>query len=152
MRINGKVLPSDCYTVREGSTVVELTPEYLNKLELGEYTLEIVSTTGIASASFTVEQEKEIDFPWIWLAVGCVMLLLLGLVGVLRYQNRLLTQRMQRELAAIQSASSNAVQRKSATPTKQSVTEGQKKAEAVAQAPTAETAAGSKSLSDLMIA
>ena len=71
VRVNGKVVPRDCYILREGSTIVELTPEYLKTLEGGAYTIEIVSTTGIASASFDVVADEPLL--WLWILLGLVM-------------------------------------------------------------------------------
>ena len=78
VRVNGTVVPRDCYILREGSTIVELTPEYLMTLEGGAYTLEIVSTTGIASASFEVVDRGSLL--WVWLILGA---LLIPVVGIL---------------------------------------------------------------------
>jgi hypothetical protein len=68
VRIDGQVVPRSCYTLREGSTVVELTSQYLNTLETGDYTIEIVSTTGIATARFAIEKSNAML--WIWISVG----------------------------------------------------------------------------------
>ncbi len=73
VRVNGEIVPRDCYVLREGSTIVELTPEYLRTLKGGTYTLEIVSTTGIASAEFSVS--KSPDKIWIWLTAAAVLLI-----------------------------------------------------------------------------
>ncbi len=54
VRINGIVLEPDCYSVREGSTIVEITAEYLDTLAVGEYFVSIVSTTGVAQERFHV--------------------------------------------------------------------------------------------------
>ena len=72
VRVNREVVPRDCYVLREGSTIVELTPEYLKTLQGGAYTVEIVSTTGIASASFEVSDGS---LPlWLWLVLSAVAL------------------------------------------------------------------------------
>ncbi|MBR7098635.1 MAG: hypothetical protein IKC59_04400 [Clostridia bacterium] len=72
VRVNGAVIDSDCYILREGSTVVELTPAYLKGLRGGAYSLEIVSTTGIAVAEFTVK--NGVPFLWLWILVGALLL------------------------------------------------------------------------------
>ena len=57
VRINGELLSNDLYTLREGSIVVELNPEYLASLENGEYSLEIVSLGGVAKTNFSVDKK-----------------------------------------------------------------------------------------------
>ncbi len=72
VRVNREVVPRDCYILREGSTIVELTTEYLKTLGGGAYTIEIVSTTGIASASLEVSDDS---IPlWLWLILGAAAL------------------------------------------------------------------------------
>ncbi len=78
VRVNGEVVPRDCYILREGSTIVELKPEYLRTLKGGAYTLEIVSTTGIASAEFSVSDSG--GTVWVWIAVAGVITAA-GIVG-----------------------------------------------------------------------
>ena len=78
VRVNGEVVPRDCYNLREGSTIVELTPEYLKTLEGGSYTLEIVSTTGVASANFEVVDRG--SFLWLWLVLGALMIPAVGIL------------------------------------------------------------------------
>lgn len=76
VRVNGEVIGSDCYVLREGSTVVELTHDYLKGLKGGAYTLEIVSTTGVAAAEFTVK--NGIPLLWLWILVGALSVLAMG--------------------------------------------------------------------------
>lgn len=75
VRVNGEVVPREYYLLREGSTIVELTPAYLGTLGNGIYTLEIVSTTGIATASLEVTEQTSLVWLWIILAI-------VALVGV----------------------------------------------------------------------
>ena len=44
------------YTVREGSTIVTLTPEFIKTLSAGSHTISIVSQGGTATAYFTVQE------------------------------------------------------------------------------------------------
>ncbi len=76
VRVNGEIVSEDCYILREGSTIVELTPEYLKTLEGGVYTLEIVSTTGIASASFEVDSST--SFVCLWITLMSVAVVAVG--------------------------------------------------------------------------
>ncbi len=64
VRLNGEVLPADCYTIKEGSIVIELAPSYVDQLKNGDYCLEIISENGVASASFSVNKTL-IANPWL---------------------------------------------------------------------------------------
>ena len=88
VRINGNVVPEGCYTLSEGSTVVELKREYLKTLEIGTYTLEIVSTTGVASAEFVVENhEAERNFVLI-AGVFLALMIVGGLMLIIVWRNK----------------------------------------------------------------
>ena len=65
VRINGTVLSSDLYTIREGSIIVDLKPEYLSSLKNGDYRLEIVSVGGVAATDFSVNKNVMTN-PWVW--------------------------------------------------------------------------------------
>ena len=65
VRINGTVLSSDLYTIREGSIIVDLKPEYLASLKNGDYRLEIVSVGGVAATDFSVNKNIMTN-PWVW--------------------------------------------------------------------------------------
>ena len=72
VRVNGKVIDRSCYTVREGSTIVELLPDYLRTLDAGQYTVSIVSTTGVAEAQLTIEANSGSSSLVIVLAVASI--------------------------------------------------------------------------------
>ncbi len=55
IKVDGKTVDEKYYTVKEGSTIVTLKPEYLNTLTAGKHTLEIVWTDGTADTTFTVD-------------------------------------------------------------------------------------------------
>ena len=55
VEVDGVTVQADYYTVQSGSTIVAVSPEYLKTLDVGVHTLSIVSKTGTATASFTVE-------------------------------------------------------------------------------------------------
>ena len=62
VELNGKELVKDKdYTVKEGSIIVTLTPEFLATLPAGDHTLSIVSTGGTAKADFSVTADKVED-------------------------------------------------------------------------------------------
>lgn len=55
VQIDGKDLESSNYDVKEGSTIVTLKASYLETLSLGKHTLSIVSASGTATTTFTIE-------------------------------------------------------------------------------------------------
>lgn len=57
--VDDKEVDSKYYTVKEGSTIVTLKPEYLRTLSVGKHTLAIVSDTGTAMTEFTIKAEAE---------------------------------------------------------------------------------------------
>ena len=59
VKVDGKSVDEKYYTVKEGSTIVTLKPEYLNTLTAGKHTLEIVWTDGTADTTFTVDAKPE---------------------------------------------------------------------------------------------
>ena len=58
IKVDGKTVDEKYYTVKEGSTIVTLKPEYLNTLTAGKHTLEIVWTDGTADTTFTVDAKS----------------------------------------------------------------------------------------------
>ena len=86
VELDGKTLDEKNYTVKEGSTVVTLKADYVATLSAGEHTIGIVSESGTAETTFTVnakavEDEKEMKSPetgnngatalWIALILSC---------------------------------------------------------------------------------
>lgn len=57
VRVDGSLVERINYEVREGSTLVTLRPDYLLKLANGQHTVDIVSATGTASATFSITGE-----------------------------------------------------------------------------------------------
>ena len=54
VQVDGKDIGVSSYTVKEGSTIVTLKPEYLETLSEGKHTFAIISETGTAATEFTV--------------------------------------------------------------------------------------------------
>ena len=54
VRVDGKVIDTKNYTVKEGSTIVTLKADYLKTLPAGSHSFEIVWTDGSAGTHFTV--------------------------------------------------------------------------------------------------
>lgn len=61
VQVDGKDLDASNYTVKEGSTIVNLKTEYLETLSVGKHTLAIVSETGTATTEFTVKAAAVTD-------------------------------------------------------------------------------------------
>ena len=57
-RVDGQTLDPAHYTVEQGSTIVTLKAAYLESLDPGEHTLDIVSSTGTATATFTITAKE----------------------------------------------------------------------------------------------
>ena len=55
VEFDGKTLDEKNYTVKEGSTIVTLNPEFVATLSAGEHTIGIVSESGTATIAFTVK-------------------------------------------------------------------------------------------------
>ena len=60
-RLDGKTLDEKNYTVKEGSTVVTLKADYVATLSAGEHTIGIVSESGTATTTFTVNAKAVVD-------------------------------------------------------------------------------------------
>ena len=61
VELDGKTLGEENYTVKEGSTIVTLKTDYVGVLSAGEHTIGIVSTSGTATTTFTVNAKAEAD-------------------------------------------------------------------------------------------
>lgn len=61
VQVDGKDLDASNYTVKEGSTIVNLKTEYLETLSVGKHTLAIVSETGTATTEFNVKAAAVTD-------------------------------------------------------------------------------------------
>ena len=61
VQLDGKTLDEKNYTVREGSTVVTLKSDYVATLSAGEHTIGIVSESGTATTTFTVNAKEVAD-------------------------------------------------------------------------------------------
>lgn len=56
--INGKEVNKKYYTLKEGSTIVTISNDYLKTLKNGSYNVEAHSVNGVAKATFTVSGNK----------------------------------------------------------------------------------------------
>lgn len=61
VELDGKTLDEKNYTVKEGSTVVTLKAEFVGSLSVGEHKIGIVSESGTASTTFTVNAKAAAD-------------------------------------------------------------------------------------------
>ena len=63
VKLDGKVLDYNNYTVKEGSTIVTLNKDFVSTLKAGKHTIGIVSETGEASVEFNVNKKTSIVKP-----------------------------------------------------------------------------------------
>ena len=61
VELDGRTLDEKNYTVKEGSTVVTLKADYVATLSAGEHTIGIVSESGTATTTFTVNAKAVVD-------------------------------------------------------------------------------------------
>ena len=61
VEVDGKTLDGKNYTAKEGSTVVTLDADYVSTLSSGEHTIGIVSESGTASTTFTVNAKTAVE-------------------------------------------------------------------------------------------
>ena len=63
--VEDELVDSSNYTSEEGSTIISLKKEFVDKLSIGEHSLKVLFTNGEATTTFTVEkdieQEKNIE-------------------------------------------------------------------------------------------
>ena len=61
VKVDGTLVDTKNYTVKEGSTIVTLKTDYLNILSVGTHTFEILWTDGTASTTFTIKTDTSDD-------------------------------------------------------------------------------------------
>ena len=61
VELDGRTLDEKNYTVKEGSTIVNLKADYVATLSAGEHTIGIVSESGTATTTFTVNAKAVAD-------------------------------------------------------------------------------------------
>lgn len=61
VKVDGKTVAKDSYTVKEGSTIITFTPAYMATLDAGSHMVEMIWTTGTAKTDFTVAAAEEED-------------------------------------------------------------------------------------------
>ena len=71
--VDGKTVASENYERREGGIIVELKASYLATLAEGEHTLTIRSTSGDATARFTIAASNSTN-AWVWIIIGSIAL------------------------------------------------------------------------------
>ena len=71
--VDGKTVASENYERREGGIIVEFKASYLATLAEGEHTLTIRSTSGDATARFTIAASNSTN-AWVWIIIGSIAL------------------------------------------------------------------------------
>lgn len=59
--VDGNVIDAENYTAKEGSTIIELKPEYLATLSTGEHSISINSLNGSATTKFEIKVKSVVD-------------------------------------------------------------------------------------------
>lgn len=103
VELDGKTLDEKNYTVKEGSTIVTLKADYVGTLSVGRHTIGIVSESGTAAATFTVNAKVVVNndtkppqtgdnsmmLPWVVLLfVSGGLLTVTGIYGKKKKYNR----------------------------------------------------------------
>ena len=58
IEVDGKAVDTANYTLKPGSTIIQLKPEYLETLTIGEHTLTIIYTDGQTNGTFVIVKEE----------------------------------------------------------------------------------------------
>ena len=61
--MDGKAVDAANYTVKSGSTIITLKPDYLNTLSVGKHTLTVIYTDGEATGEFEILKKTETTTP-----------------------------------------------------------------------------------------
>lgn len=59
IKVDGKIVDKSNYTVREGSTIITLKPDYLESISDGNHSFEMIWTDGHATTEFTVDKSND---------------------------------------------------------------------------------------------
>ncbi len=60
-RINGEIIPEKYLTLKSGSVIVTLKPDYTSTLPAGEHEISVVSNTGATKTTFTIADSSDIS-------------------------------------------------------------------------------------------
>ena len=104
--VDGKLVAKDNYKDSEGSTVIELTADYLETLEVGDHTITILSNDGSGSCPFHVkaaqspaqdggksQQTGDTSNTWIWAAIALISVGAIGVVALTLVKTRKSTEK-----------------------------------------------------------
>lgn len=91
IEVDGKAVDAANYTVKSGSTIISLKPEYLNTLSVGKHTLTVIYTDGETSGEFEIVKNAETATPEtgdnsnmsLWIAL--MFIAACGLTGAMVY-------------------------------------------------------------------
>lgn len=91
IEVDGKAVDAASYTVKSGSTIISLKPEYLNTLSVGKHTLTVIYTDGEVSGEFEILKDTETPTPdtgdnnnmALWITL--MFIAACGLTGVMAY-------------------------------------------------------------------
>jgi hypothetical protein len=84
--VNGQEVDPAYYTVRQGSTIIHLKPEFLKTLDAGEHALTVEYTDGSVDGTFYVEESA--GFAWLWILLAVVALAGGGSAGFFYFKKK----------------------------------------------------------------
>ncbi len=63
IKVDGKRVSKENYTAEKGSTIITLSPEYMDTLDAGKHTLKVLFEDGYAQVKFTVLEGAKVEAP-----------------------------------------------------------------------------------------
>lgn len=84
VKIDGVLIASSYYTAKDGSTIVSISPEYLDSIEVGAHNLTVTYTDGEACCEFHVEKADVAFLPITLSIIGILVLLLIILILIIK--------------------------------------------------------------------
>lgn len=80
VEVDGSTISSMNYTISSGSTIVELSANYMKRLNVGQHSISIVANDGRATANFTIKQatasaSQEKGGSVVWVVVAVISIL-----------------------------------------------------------------------------
>ena len=94
IKVDGTAVDAANYTVKSGSTIITLKPEYLNTLSVGKHTLTVLYTDGQATGEFEILEKTETTTPQtddnsnVGLWITLLFVAAGGLTGTMVYSRR----------------------------------------------------------------
>jgi hypothetical protein len=101
--VDGAFVEPENYVASEGSTIIALTPEYLETLEVGDYVITIMASDGVGSVPFHVKDKEKTEpvtpqtgdssNTGMWAAIALITLGAIGIVALTLVKTRKKTEK-----------------------------------------------------------